>query len=94
MMVNYLPTFYLQAVKRSRVKSKQRSQETLSRVRDLKVKNEVLEEKIKGLKKDLKFLKDLFLAQAQAKSDHLTNVDLKKLLAEDDEDDKGTTSRK
>lgn len=62
------------------------------RVRDLKVRNEVLEEKIKTLKKDLKFLKDLFLAQAQAKND-LTNVDLKRILMEDDEDDKGSTSK-
>lgn len=82
-------------MKRSRVKSKQRTQETMTRVRDLKVRNEVLEEKIKTLKKDLKFLKDLFLAQAQAKSEHLANVDLKKLLMNDeDDDDAGSTSRK
>jgi len=76
--------FDLEAVKRSRVKSKQKTTETLSRVNDLRVKNEVLEDKIKNLNKELKFLKELFLAQATAKADKLNQLDLKKLLAEDD----------
>lgn len=69
------------AVKRSRVKSKQRTQLTQAKVKDLKIKNQVMEEKIKNLTKDLKFLKDLFLAQAQTKAEKLTNAELRRLLA-------------
>lgn len=71
-------------MKRSRVKSKQKTQETLSRVNDLRVKNQVLEDKIKTLSKELKFLKELFLTQATAKADKLQGLDLKNLLKEDD----------
>lgn len=53
-----------QAVKRSRVKSKLKTQQTLERVNQLKTENELLEEKIKMLTKELGFLKDLFLAHA------------------------------
>lgn len=69
------------AVKRSRVKSKQKTQLTQAKVKELKIKNQVMEEKIKNLTKDLKFLKDLFLAQAQTKADKLTNAELRRLLA-------------
>lgn len=55
---------FFQAVKRSRVKSKLRTQQTLERVNQLKTENELLEEKIKMLTKELGFLKDLFLAHA------------------------------
>lgn len=55
---------FSQAVKRSRVKSKLRTQQTLERVNQLKTENELLEEKIKMLTKELGFLKDLFLAHA------------------------------
>ncbi|OAD62448.1 CCAAT/enhancer-binding protein gamma [Eufriesea mexicana] len=74
-----------QAVKRSRVKSKLRTQQTLERVNQLKTENELLEEKIKMLTKELGFLKDLFLAHAGS-SQHSMNfqdVDLNALLAED-----------
>lgn len=53
-----------QAVKKSRVKSRQRTQETMERVQKLKTENDMLEEKIKILSKELGFLKDLFLAHA------------------------------
>lgn len=56
--------YILQAVKRSRVKSKMRTQQTVERVNQLKTENELLEEKIKMLTKELGFLKDLFLAHA------------------------------
>jgi hypothetical protein len=46
------------------VKSKLRTQQTLERVNQLKTENELLEEKIKMLTKELGFLKDLFLAHA------------------------------
>lgn len=51
-------------MKRSRVKSKLRTQQTLERVNQLKTENELLEEKIKMLTKELGFLRDLFLAHA------------------------------
>lgn len=75
----------LKAVKRSRFKSKQKTQETQSRVQELKTKNTVLETKIKTLTKDLKFLKNLFLAQAQTKSESLAELNLKELLKESDD---------
>ncbi|XP_076239899.1 inverted repeat binding protein 18 kDa [Calliopsis andreniformis] len=74
-----------QAVKRSRVKSKLRTQQTLERVNQLKTENELLEEKIKMLTKELGFLKDLFLAHAGS-SQHSVNfqdIDLSALLSDD-----------
>ncbi|KAK0076626.1 hypothetical protein PV326_010645, partial [Microctonus aethiopoides] len=75
-----------QAVKRSRVKSKLRTQQTLERVNQLKTENELLEEKIKMLTKELGFLKDLFLAHAgsnQHTAPNLQDLDLNALLADD-----------
>ncbi|XP_021928424.1 CCAAT/enhancer-binding protein gamma-like isoform X2 [Zootermopsis nevadensis] len=73
-----------QAVKRSRVKSKLRTQKTLERVNQLKTENEMLEEKIRMLTKELGFLKDLFLAHAgSAHGVNLENVDLESLLKEE-----------
>lgn len=60
-----VPIFLIcQAVKRSRVKSRMRTQQTLQRVNQLKTENDMLEEKIKLLSKELGFLKELFMAQA------------------------------
>lgn len=53
-----------QAVKKSRVKSRMRTQETMERVEQLKRENDQLEEKIKLLSKELGFLKELFIAHA------------------------------
>lgn len=58
--------YFFQAVKKSRVKSRMRTQETMQRVQKLKTENDMLEEKIKILSKELGFLKDLFLAHAGA----------------------------
>jgi len=52
------------AVKKSRSKTKMKTQETLERVNKLRAENENLEAKIKLLSKELSFLKDLFLAHA------------------------------
>ncbi|XP_019870534.2 CCAAT/enhancer-binding protein gamma-like [Aethina tumida] len=73
------------AVKRSRVKSKQKTQETLNRVNELRNENTVLEEKVKTLTKELGFLKELFLAHASnnVDSSKFEGVDLQKLLADD-----------
>lgn len=75
------------AVKRSRVKSKQKTQETLTRVNQLRNENSVLEEKVRTLTKELGFLKELFLAHASNKTDDskFKDVDLEKLLADSSE---------
>ncbi|XP_060850846.1 CCAAT/enhancer-binding protein gamma [Rhopalosiphum padi] len=72
-----------QAVKRSRVKSRMRTQQTLQRVNQLKTENDILEEKIKLLSKELGFLKELFMAQAGTSQIELPkSVDLKTLLSD------------
>ncbi|XP_050096219.1 CCAAT/enhancer-binding protein 2 [Anopheles aquasalis] len=76
-----------QAVKRSRVKSKMKTEETQQRVNELRVKNQLLEDKIDNQRKELKFLKELFLTQAQAKADKLVGVNLNELLRVSDEED-------
>ncbi|KAK9892266.1 hypothetical protein WA026_019067 [Henosepilachna vigintioctopunctata] len=70
------------AVKRSRVKSKQKTQETMSRVNQLRQENSVLEEKVKSLTQELGFLKELFLAHASNNGNQgkFEGVDLEKLL--------------
>ncbi|XP_054245596.1 CCAAT/enhancer-binding protein gamma [Indicator indicator] len=59
------------AVKKSRLKSKQRAQDTLQRVTQLKEENERLEAKIKLLTKELSVLKDLFLEHAHNLADNV-----------------------
>ncbi|ENN74656.1 CCAAT/enhancer-binding protein gamma [Dendroctonus ponderosae] len=70
------------AVKRSRVKSKQKTQETVNRVTELRNENYVLEEKVKTLTKELSFLKELFLAHASnnADSSKFDGINFQKLL--------------
>ncbi|XP_049880247.1 CCAAT/enhancer-binding protein 2-like [Pectinophora gossypiella] len=83
-----------EAVKKSRFKSKQRTQETFTRVSKLKAENQVLEEKVKTLTKELQFLKELFLAHASnAQNAKFDGIDLEKLL-EDIPDDKEGSSKK
>lgn len=72
-----------QAVKRSRVKSRLRTQETMERVQKLKTENDMLEEKIKILSKELGFLKDLFLAHASSSQNvYLDDIDLSTILSD------------
>lgn len=52
------------AVKKSRMRSKQKAMDTQQRVNELKEENERLEAKIKLLSKELSVLKDLFLEHA------------------------------
>ncbi|KAG5884626.1 hypothetical protein JTB14_023820 [Gonioctena quinquepunctata] len=70
------------AVKRSRVKSKQKTQETVHRVNKLREENTILEERVKTLTKELGFLKELFLAHASNSIDKskFSDVDLQKLV--------------
>jgi len=56
------------AVKKSRMKTKVKSEETMKKVAILKQENESLEERIQLLSKELTFLKDIFLAHAQKNS--------------------------
>ena len=53
-----------EAVRRSREKARMKAKETHDRVSQLKQENEMLEERIKLLTKELTFLKDIFLAHA------------------------------
>ncbi|XP_048372162.1 CCAAT/enhancer-binding protein gamma [Sphaerodactylus townsendi] len=62
------------AVKKSRLKSKQKAQDTLQRVNQLKEENERLEAKIKLLTKELSVLKDLFLEHAHNFTDNVQPV--------------------
>lgn len=59
------------AVKKSRMRSKQKAQDTQQRVNELKEENERLEAKIKLLSKELSVLKDLFLEHAHNLSDNV-----------------------
>ncbi|XP_043916408.1 CCAAT/enhancer-binding protein gamma-like [Protopterus annectens] len=62
------------AVKKSRLRSKQKAADTLSRVNQLKEENERLEAKIKLLSKELSVLKDLFLEHAHSLADNVQPV--------------------
>lgn len=86
--------FVFQAVKRSRVKSKQKASETKTRVDSLKLDNEKLQERINQKQKNLDTLKTLFLETAKAKSENASkNYNLAKILADsDDEDTPGPTT--
>ncbi|XP_055689416.1 CCAAT/enhancer-binding protein homolog 2 [Lutzomyia longipalpis] len=77
-----------QAVKKSREKTKQNTIETHQRVEKLRVENKVLENEITNLKKKLKLLKELFIAQAKAKN--TSAAELKDIIGSDteSEDDK------
>lgn len=82
-------------MKRSRVKSKQKTEQTVERVNQLRDKNKRLETKIDTLNKQLKFLKNLFMEQAAMKADKIDPAKLQKLLADDSDDedeDQATTS--
>lgn len=62
------------AVKKSRLRSKQKAADTLTRVNQLKEENERLEAKIKLLSKELSVLKDLFLEHAHSLADNVQPV--------------------
>jgi len=73
------------AVKKSREKTRMKAKETMEKVSILKQENEMLEERIKLLHKELVFLKDIFFAHASSKHG-LTDVDMdiKNILEEDE----------
>uniref|UniRef100_A0A674CY75 CCAAT/enhancer-binding protein gamma n=1 Tax=Salmo trutta TaxID=8032 RepID=A0A674CY75_SALTR len=68
------------AVKKSRMRSKQKAQDTQQRVNELKEENERLEAKIKLLSKELSVLKDLFLEHAHNLADNVQAPDSSPLL--------------
>uniref|UniRef100_A0A8P4GDK1 CCAAT/enhancer-binding protein gamma n=1 Tax=Dicentrarchus labrax TaxID=13489 RepID=A0A8P4GDK1_DICLA len=63
------------AVKKSRMRSKQKAMDTQQRVNELKEENERLEAKIKLLSKELSVLKDLFLEHAHNLADNVNDID-------------------
>lgn len=67
------------------MKSKQKTQETMSRVNALRNENTILEEKVKTLTKELGFLKELFLAHASNSGDNskFEGIDIQKLVQDD-----------
>merc|ERR1711874_771132 len=70
-------------------KTRQKAKETMDKVSHLKQENEVLEERIKLLHKELVFLKDIFMTHAGSKHGiTVEDLEIKNLLAEDDLDDK------
>ncbi|XP_021199284.1 CCAAT/enhancer-binding protein gamma [Helicoverpa armigera] len=72
-----------EAVKKSRVKSKQQTQDTFTRVKRLKEENQELEDTTKRLTKELELLKELFIATAANKSNpKFEGMDLEALLAD------------
>lgn len=87
--------FCSKAVKKSRFKTKQRTQETFTRVNKLKAENQMLEEKVKTLTKELQFLKELFLAHASnSQNAKFEGIDLEKLLEDiPDEKKEGGSSK-
>jgi len=74
------------AVKKSREKTRQKAKETMEKVSALKQENEMLEERIKLLSKELTFLKDIFLAHADsAHGITVDDMEIKTLLEDDEE---------
>merc|ERR1712071_282696 len=72
-----------EAVKKSRTRTKLRTQGALEKVEKLRGENGKLEERIDGLKKELDLLKELFVSHAGTKSmKRLTEVDMETLLNE------------
>lgn len=70
------------AVKKSRNKSKIKTIQTLERVNQLKAENDELVQKIEILSKELRLLKDLFMAHASnAHGTEITEVDLQFLTS-------------
>jgi len=74
------------AVKKSREKTRQKSKETMDKVSQLKQENEMLEERIKLLAKELSFLKDIFLAHAgSAHGIVMEDMEIKGIMEEEDQ---------
>jgi len=73
-----------EAVRRSREKARMKAKDTHERVSQLKQENEMLEERIKLLTKELTFLKDIFLAHADSKHGiTVDDMELRTLLQDD-----------
>ncbi|XP_045581572.1 CCAAT/enhancer-binding protein gamma [Procambarus clarkii] len=76
-----------QAVKKSRMKTKMKTQQMVDRVTQLRNENEELEENIKILTKELGILKDLFVAHAgNAHGVQLNDAELARMLEETPEE--------
>jgi CCAAT/enhancer binding protein (C/EBP) gamma len=74
-----------EAVKKSREKTRMKAKDTMEKVSELKQENEMLEERIKLLSKELTFLKDIFMAHAgSAHGITVDDMEIKSLLEEDE----------
>lgn len=76
-----------QAVRKSRVKKKQRAMDTKRQLEKLKTEKVKLEQRIQQKEKEKSLLKDLFLEAAQIKSKSNPNLNLEEILRDDDVDD-------
>ncbi|XP_073962462.1 CCAAT/enhancer-binding protein gamma-like [Choristoneura fumiferana] len=80
-----------EAVRRSRNKAKQRTQETFTRVSKLKAENQILEDKVRILTQELEFHKKLFMElPSNAQDPRLEGIDLEKVFEDipDNKDEK------
>merc|ERR1719431_679544 len=69
-----------------RAKNNDEAKETMEKVSQLKQENEMLEERIKLLSKELTFLKDIFMAHAgSAHGITVDDLEIKSLLEEDED---------
>jgi len=73
------------AVKKSREKTRQKSKETMEKVTQLKQENEMLEERIKLLAKELNFLKDIFIAHSgSAHGIDVEDLEIQRMMEDED----------
>lgn len=81
-----------QAVKKSRMKTKMKTQQMVEKVTQLKNENEELEENIKILNKELDMLKSIFVAHAgNAHGVQVNDAELSRMLGGSPEVDEGAS---
>lgn len=76
-----------EAVKKSRIKSKIKTEETKEQVNELSHEHELLTQKVQSLKKEFELLKELYQAHSKDPNDPSNAIDLTSLMAPEEEDD-------
>jgi len=72
------------AVRRSRLKSRQKMSQMVNRCGKLRKENTLLEQKADALMKELTFLKEMFLTHASGKKDAtISQADLDRIMSDD-----------
>jgi len=79
-----------EAVKKSRIKSKIKTEETKEQVNELSHENELLTQKVQSLKKEFELLKELYQAHSKDPNDPSNAIDLTSLMAPEEEGDDET----